>query len=368
MTNMENTITRRSLLKVAAATAGAAALGGTAPRAFAQSEEITIMTWETYHDDDWLAEWTAKSGVKVNAIRIGSNDETYAKLRSGAAEVDAFVLDIGSMQRFIEAKLMAPFDVSKVPNASNIASGLDWQKETTFDGQPRAVPYNWGTQPLMYNTETVKPAPMSWKIFWDPNHAGKVVMPDDAYIVFPMVALAIGAKDPYNLTEEEFEKCMQAFRDLRPQLRTLARGFDDATTIFASGDADVGYCQNISSVFALKDQGKPFDFSFPDEGTPTWIDCYALSESGAKRQVVYDFINETMTPQWQARFIQKSSNNGILDAAAATAAGLPEDSLNKTNIPALQDPKFWERMSFFKHPENVDRRLEIWNAFKAGTL
>ncbi len=42
MTNMENTITRRSLLKVAAATAGAAALGGTAPR---------TVTW----DDLWAA-------------------------------------------------------------------------------------------------------------------------------------------------------------------------------------------------------------------------------------------------------------------------------------------------------------------------
>ena len=34
----------------------------------------------------------------------------------------------------------------------------------------------------------------------------------------------------------------------------------------------------------------------------------------------------------------------------------------------MKDPAFWKKMIFFQNPEDVDRRLEIWNAFKAGTL
>ena len=368
MTTSNVSPSRRAVIKAAASFSSLAILDSVLSHAHAADDQITILTWETYHDDDWLAEWAAKSGVKVNAVRIGSNDETYAQLRSGAVNADMVVLDVGSMPRFLAADLLAPINAAKVSNASNIASGLNWPNVTTIKGENWGIPYNWGTQPLMFNIKTVQPKPTSWKVFWDEKYAGKVVMPDDAYNVFPMIALTIGAKDPYNLTEDEFQKCIEALRDLRPQLRALARGFDDQTTIFASGDGDLGYCQNISSVFQLQNQGKSFDYSFPDEGTPTWIDCSALTHAGAKRQVVYDFINEMLTPKWQSRFIEHSFNNGILTASAAADAGVPPDILKKTNIPDQSDPRFWKKMSFFQNPENVDRRLEIWNAFKAGTL
>ena len=360
-------ISRRSLIKAVPSIGAAALLGGASP-ARAAGEEITIFTWETYQDDDWLKQWTAKSGVKVNAIRTGSADEMYAKLRSGAVEADIVYFDIGSIPRYVDANLIAPVDLAKVPNASNITSGLKWQDRCTVGGKLMAVPYNWGTQPLMFNTSVVQPKPNSWAVLWDAKYAGKVNLPDASDIAIPMVALYVGAKDPYNLTDAEFDKVAHALRALRPQLRTIARGFDDATVIYASGDADLGYCQNISEVFQLQGQGKPFDYAFPTEGTPTWIDCSIVTAKGAGRQVVYDFINENLTPAWQARFIESSLNNGVLSASAAGSAGVPEDVLKKTNIPAQDDPGFWAKMSLLQNPNNLDRRLEIWNAFKAGTL
>ena len=180
-------------------------------------------------------------------------------------------------------------------------------------------------------------------------------------------AIAMKAKDPFNLTDAEFDQLAKEFRDLRGQIKTLARGFDDQTAIFASGDADIGYCENISSVFTLQAQGKPADYSFPP-GTLAWIDCAALTPTGVKRQVIYDFVNEMLTPAWQGRFIKTSVNNGILDLDAAVKAGVPDDVLKKTNIPDMKDPAFWKKMIFFQNSENFDRRLEMWNAFKAGTL
>ena len=119
---------------------------------------------------------------------------------------------------------------------------------------------------------------------------------DDAYITIPMIALYVGAKDPFNLTEEEFEAVADALRRLRPQVGTIARGFDDATTIYAAGDAVIGYCQNIAIVNDLNGMGKNFGYSFPTEGTPTWIDCSILTPRG-ERQEVYDFINANLTPR-----------------------------------------------------------------------
>src|SRR5262249_52174798 len=118
----------------------------------------------------------------------------------------------------------------------------------------------------------------------------------------------------------------------------------------------------------LQAKGLPFSYSFPKEGTPTWIDCAILSKVGADKPGVYEFINENLAQAWQKRFIVASSNNGILSADGAKAAGIPEDVLKKTNLIDQNEPGFWNKMSVLQPAENIDKRVEIWNEFKAGTL
>lgn len=354
---------RRNVLKGAGATLLASPFLAT--RALA-AEPITIFTWETYHDEAWVKEWSAKTGIEVNVVTTGSVDEMFAQTQSGAIQSDILFFDSGSFKRYNEAGLIVPLDESKLSNAGNVSEGLKWRERNAIDGKVYGIPYNWGTQPLMFD-EGAMAAPDSWAALWDPANAGRVNMFDDCYITFPMIALSVGAADPYNLTDEEFDKCREALRTLRPQLRTIARGFNDAEATYAAGEASIGYCQNISIVFNLQAKGLKFNYSFPKEGTPTWIDNAVLTPKGA-RDEVYQFLNDTLSAEWQARFIQASLNNGVLTSDAARKAGLAEDVLKKTNIIDQEGADFWPRMSIFQAPENIDRRLEIWNDFKAGVL
>ena len=93
-------LSRRHLLQTATAAGALAATSRFASRAYA-GEEITFLTWETSHDDAWLKEWSDKTGVKTNVTRIGSNDESYEKLRSGAIVADMTIVDTGSIPRFM---------------------------------------------------------------------------------------------------------------------------------------------------------------------------------------------------------------------------------------------------------------------------
>ena len=374
-------LTRRNFLGLAALVGGAAALsacgagsgsGSSASAATSGSStlaantgKITLLTGETYDDQAWLDAYKAKTGVEVTAVNVGSGDEMFAKLQSGAVQADAIYSDSGTIARYVKAGLVTPIDASKVANTSNITPGMDWKTKNSIDATLYGIPYNWGTQPLMYNTSKVTPAPTSWAALWDPQYKGKVVMFDAADVTIPMVALYVGAKDAYNLTDAEFEKVRQALTALRPQVRTIAKGFDDAVNIFASGDGVIGYCQNISEVPALIKQGAPFALAFPTEGTPEWTDNAILTQSG-QRQEVYDFINTTLTPEWQSRFITASTNNGVLSSSAAAAAGVPATVIKATNIADQDRPGFWETMSPLMAPESVEKRLEIWNEFKAG--
>lgn len=359
--------TRRAVLRGMTGLS-AVALAGFPARSNAQTGEITIFTWETYHEDPWIAAYEAETGVKVNVIRTGSVDEMYAQTRSGAVEADILYFDTGSIPRYKDADLISVFDASKVPNAANITPTMGWKEKGTVDGELwGGLPYNWGTQPLMYNKDAVDSEPTSWAALWDTKYKGKVSMFDDAYITFPMIALYVGAADPFNLTDAEFEECAKALKALRPQVGTIARGFDDATQIYAAGDAVIGYCQNIAIVNDLNSLGRNFGYAFPTEGTPTWIDNAVITPKG-NRQEVYDFINSNLTKQWQARFIAESANNGILTAEAAKEAGVPDEALVKTNVVDQATDGFWDKMVVFQPPEDIDRRLQIWNDFKAGTL
>jgi spermidine/putrescine transport system substrate-binding protein len=105
----------------------------------------------------------------------------------------------------------------------------------------------------------------------------------------------------------------------------------------------------------------------PKEGTPTWIDCASVSKQG-DRPIVYKFLNDNLSAAWQSRFIKASSNNGVLSSEMARKAGLSEELLKVTNILDSEDPNFWKKLVIFQKPENLDRRLQIWNDFKAGTL
>lgn len=359
--------TRRSFMSHTALAAGAVVAAPSILRAQG-SGQVTICTWETYQDDPWVKEWSSKTGIPVKVVRIGSADEMYSGVRSGSIPADVLYLDTGSFQRYKEADLIAPIDVSKVPNVANIASTLDYKKHTTIDGQEYGLPYSWVPIPLMFNTDVVKSGTDSWQSLLDPAYAGKVLLFDDVIATFPVIGALAGVADSYNLTDADFAACREVLVKLRQQVRTIAKGFNDATSIFAAGDAVIGHCQNVSQVFELQERPLPFEYSFPKEGVPAAIDCAVMTKAGAGNDAAYQFVNDNMSTEWQARFITASRNNGILDADTALAAGVDQDTLKKTNIADLQDPTFWAKMSVLAAPNALDKRLALWNDFKAGTL
>lgn len=368
MTNSSNLLTRRTILKSTAAAAGVLAAPGLVGRAFAQDEALTVFSWETYHLPEWIEEWTAKSGIPVNVVLTGSADEMYGKMAAGAIDPDIIVVDTGSFPRHIASGFITPVDVAKIPNAANVSAGMNFQTRNLVDGKLYGVPYNWGVQPLMYARSVGEEGMNTWSALWDPRFAGKVNLFDDGYATIPMIAIKVGAKDPYHLTEEEFGKVIEALRELRPLVGQIARGPSDQTAAFASGDALVGYCMVVNEVIELNADGQNrFGYSFPAEGALGWIDNMAITPKG-QRDAAYQFINDMLTPEWQARFVSNSSTNGVLSLEAAQAAGITPDALAKTTIPDQVKEGFWEKLSVFAAPEDIERRLQIWNDFKAGIL
>lgn len=358
---------RRSMLKLS----GAALATLAAPsiiRSARAADKLTVFSWETYHLDPWIKEWTEKTGIEVNVVLTGSADEMYAQMAAGSIEPDVIIVDSGNLKRHVDSNFIAPLDVSKIPNASYVAKGLQFREAQRHRREDLRHSVQLGRSAADVRRSVGEEGMDTWNALWDKRFAGKVNLFDDGYATIPMIAMKAGAKDPYNLTEDEFAAVVEALKELRPQVGSISRGPSDQTAIFAAGDALVGYCMVVNSVFTLNADGQnKFGYSFPKEGTLGWIDNAAVTPRG-ERDASYQFISDILAPDWQARFVASAQTNGVLSTADARKAGLSDEVLHKTTILDQDTPGFWEKLSVFSPPEDIERRVQIWNDFKAGTL
>lgn len=359
--------------------------GSSAGGSGGDSKTLNVLTWETYHDQAALDKFTEETGIKVNAVNAASADEMYAKVKSSPTQWDLALVTAGWFDNYAKADLLEPIDESKVTSMKDIKLDFDWRGAASSDDKLYGVLYNWGNQPLAWMGDIpagVDPKyldsegkPADWNILWDPAFKGKVSVFDDPTSVLPMIALSLGIKDPYNLDEAQYAQVKEKLMALRPQLKRLTSGFNDQTDQFASGEATMGYLNNIASVPTLKKTGKTLNVNnIIETGVPAWSDNYAITKQGGANKLdsVYKFINYTQSTEWQAEFIKNSGNNGTLDYTQATSpearkAGLTKEVVSGTLIPSTREgDKFFSKMLFFQPVEDQGKRVELWNEFKLG--
>ena len=349
-------------------------------------ESLSILSWDGYDEPEWLEQFEEESGISVTSTSVGSPAEMFSKVKANPSQFDIVLATAGWFPQYVEADLLEPIDEAEVPAMKNIKLGFPWKDATSVEGTLYGILYNWGNQPLAWLPEQVKGLDLSkyenskgelddWNVYWDPALKGKVSIFDDPTSVEPMIALALGFENPYNLDEQEFEEFEKKLLELRPQVKRLTTGYDDQTAQLQSGEASVAYLNIISIAAALKQEGTTLDVNnLVKQGVPAWSDNLAVTKEGGgnKLDAVYKFINASLDPKWQARFIATTANSGTLNYEQATSqeaksAGLTPAKLEETLIPETKlGEAFFSKQLFFQPVEDLQKRLNLWNEFKLG--
>jgi spermidine/putrescine-binding protein len=390
----QDLLTRRRALQRGAAFGALAAIGpgvlaacggssssSTSSDGGGSSDSLNVLTWEGYHDTAWLEEYADKTGVTVKASNVSSPAEAFAKVQAAPDQYDIVVVTGGFFKQFVDADLLVPIDEAKVPNAKNISEELPFREATTVSNKNYGLLYQWGDQYMGWNLEEIPGSydlskylnsegePADWNIFWDPQLEGKVSMFDDPVSAYPVIPLALGISDPYNLTDEQFEMVGQKLEELRPQIASLVTGANGQAGAFTSGEAVTGYMLNTSVDELAAEKGVKLGQQHEvKQGVPAWSDNVAITKDGGgnKLDTVYEFVNESFSIPWLKRLQQAFVGNVPLSYQAATKAGLSGAELEKTLLPYSKDPSFFENLKFFKEANDPDRRLQQWNEFKLG--
>ena len=154
-------------------------------------------------------------------MKYGNTSDEMVNLmrQSGGAAYDGVSASGDATNRLIAAGDVAAIDVEKLfPDYADVMPSLQSPAHNTVDGVHYGVPYMWGPNFLMYNTDVVTTAPTSWDSVFEttldgaPNpYAGKVTAYDSPiYIADAALYLAthqpdLGITDPYELTQEQLD-------------------------------------------------------------------------------------------------------------------------------------------------------------------
>ena len=122
--------------------------------------------------------FTQKTGIKVNYITYPSNEEMYAKLKSGGVSYDIIIPSDYMIERLINEGMIQKLDFSNIPNYKYIH---DRYKNLSYDSANEySVPYTVGMVGLIYNKKMVDVEPDSWSILWDDTYKGKILQFDNS--------------------------------------------------------------------------------------------------------------------------------------------------------------------------------------------
>ena len=198
---------------------------------------LSLLVWEGYADPSFIQGFEAKCQCKVTAAYMGSSDELVAKLRGGASsnyDVISPSSDVATM--LSRSGLVAPLDLSKIPNYAQLSPNLTSRPLVKQDGKVYGVPLTWGPNPLLYDTTAFPKAPATWAELWDPKYANKLSFWDDLSTMYMAAeVLGFGKPDPtaiYNLDDAQLQQVKQKLIALKPNIRKLWTTGGELTNLF----------------------------------------------------------------------------------------------------------------------------------------
>jgi spermidine/putrescine transport system substrate-binding protein len=326
----DGSLSRRQVSKLLAA-AGLAMV--TVPLAGGRSRaagDLSFFTWTGYDDPGFFPKYVEKHGGPPDLPVFADEQEALTKLRSG------FVVDVahpcsGRIAIWRKADVVEPIDTSRLSNWGDVFSSLTSINGANADGQQWFVPVDWGNTSVLYRTDLVDIQEESWTLLWDQRYAGKLSIGEDITDTAVITSLLIGAKDPYNMTDEEIAKVQAKLIEQKPLLRFYWSDNSAMEQALASGEIVASSAWN-SSALTLQNQGVPVKYAVPKEGILSWCCGLVLVKGGENRDNAYDLLDAMIAPDAGKWLIEQQgyghSNKKsfeLVSEADLTARGLPKD-------------------------------------------
>ena len=368
-------LSRRAFLRRLGLLAGSAPLAGGllevgATAAWAQAAKaqgpVNWLSWSVYQLPELMKGFTAKTGIAVNPVDFEDDSEGYLKVKNGGGKLYDISMSDGFWPvQYNKAGLIEGMDFNAMASGKTLAPALKALKIWKLaDGKMMQFPNQWSVEPIVYRKGTV-PAFTSWDILWDKKYKGRIIQMDRPSEYIAAVAIYLGFKEPFNLTDDQLQQVKKKLMEQRPLVKTFTASSSDFVKAMASGEGDLGFCPSPGVVYRIKDAGgADFGFVVPKEGTTGWVDGNMLIKGAAHRQAALMWIDSFGSPESQAALATKTK----YPVNSEQAIKLLEQKGQGALVAAV-GMKNWgviEKMTMLDAPSNIEKWTQVWNEYKAG--
>ncbi len=232
------------------------------------------------------------TGIKVLYNTFATNEELYAKLKSGGAGYDIIVPSDYMVARMIEEKMLSPLNRDNIPNIAHLDEQYVY---TDFDPEGvYSVPYTWGTVGIIYNTQYVDPEEVTtWDILWDERYLGDILMFSN-----PRDASAIALKRlGYSMNTADEGEIGEAFESLKEQKALVQAYVMDEIYDKMEGEEAALAPYYAGDAVTMIEENPDLAFSVPEEGTNRFIDSLCIPASSKQKEAAEAYINFLCEPE-----------------------------------------------------------------------
>ena len=172
----------------------------------------------------WYEE-TYGAKVHVNYTTYASNEDMYAKLKSGAVSYDVIIPSDYMIARHGQRGHAPAPELRQHPQLPihrRAASAASTTTRTT----PYSVPYTYGVVGVIYDANQVDEADAGgWDLMWNAKYKGKILQFNNSRDAFGTAMYRAGI-DVNTTDKSQWEAALQALLEQRPLVKSLRHGRD----------------------------------------------------------------------------------------------------------------------------------------------
>jgi putative spermidine/putrescine transport system substrate-binding protein len=278
---------------------------------------LSIVAWAGYVERgetdpafDWVTKFEEKTGCKVSVKTANTSDEMVALMNEGG--FDLVTASGDASLRLIAGGKVQEINTALIPSWGTIDPRLQDAPWHTVGGKHYGVPYMWGPNVLMYNTEVFKEPPKSWNVVFEPMdlpdgkpNAGRVQAYDgpihiaDAAQYLMAHKPELGITNPYELNEDQYKAALDL---LRVQRTLVGRYWHDAF-IQIDDFKNEGVVASGSWPFQvnlLQGEKQPVASTIPEEGATGWADTTMLHADSKNPNCAYMWFDHQLSSNLQS--------------------------------------------------------------------
>jgi putative spermidine/putrescine transport system substrate-binding protein len=350
------------LIVFTSACGSAATGGGKAPLQSIGAGEgkVSIVAWPGYIERgatdpnyDWVTQFEKDTGCMVEVKDAATSDEMVALMNEGG--FDLVTASGDASLRLVSGGTVQEVNTALIPSWSTVDPRLQNAPWHTVDGKHYGVPYQWGPNVLMYNSDVFgSEAPTSWDVVFNEmnlpdgnTNKGRVQAYDgpiyiaDAALYLKAHNPELGITDPYELKQSQFDAAVSL---LQQQRALIGRYWHDAY-VQVDDFKNEGVVASSSwpyQVNLLAAEGLPVASTIPAEGATGWADTTMMHVDAPHPNCAYKWLEWSLNPKLQGDLASWFGSLPVVPAACQGNDLLGAEGCKTNGYDYFDQIDFWK--------------------------